>query len=295
MITFHRILDLYEIDPNNVRLVRHSNNGFPRGLSILEAFRTNKELLEGYQSFQGPNTFQDAKHIAVFSSLAGNAALFLGLWDIADCVANNEFTDRHRALIDQFSFPQEWANDSVWYDLQLNQAMQDLSERLVIDWGPGAINWVARQNKNVLEIKRPNSIGDFVSYSATKLSYFDLQKLMRDANANLTWRNALSAVNGVYLVRDKSSGKMYVGSAYGEQGIYGRWRTYANNGHGDNVLLIKLDHTNFEFSILEIAPATLSKQEVIQIENKWKDRLGTRLFEHLNSAEVTPGRIAHDD
>lgn len=281
MLTVYDILNKCEIDPVTVRLVRHGNKEIP----ILETFRTNRKRFDAYQGFQDPNRFRDTKHIAVFAPLDARAALFLGLWDVGSCKISSELTDSDLSRIDEFNFPQNWKGTTVWYDLKHNQVMSDLSERLVIDWGRGTLAWVQRSDKPVLEIRRTNSIGDFASYSEVKLSYYDLKTLMGDASSNLTWRSALSSVNGVYLIRDKSSGKLYVGSAYGEQGIYSRWRIYATSGHGGDVMLRDLDHSQFEFSILEIAPPTLSAQEVIDIENKWKDRLGTRLFGNLNSME----------
>jgi hypothetical protein len=281
VLTTYDILKKYGIAPTEVRLVRHGNKEIP----ILETFRTNRKRFEAYQGFQSPKKFGDSKHIAVFAPLDGRAALFLGLWDVVACKINGQLTDADLARIDEYGFPQDWKSDAVCYDLKHNEAMSDLSERLVIDWGLGALAWVQRSDKPVLEIRRPNSIGDFASYSEVKLSYYDLKTLMNDASSNLTWRNALSSVNGVYLIRDKSSGKLYVGSAYGEQGIYARWKIYATSGHGGDVMLRDLDHSQFEFSVLEIAPPTLSAQEVIDIENKWKDRLGTRRFGNLNSME----------
>ena len=86
----------------------------------------------------------------------------------------------------------------------------------------------------------------------------------------------LSNVNGIYLIRDKSSGKLYVGSAYGGNGIFGRWKNYASTGHGGNKEFYNLEARNFEFSILEILPSTLSAEEAIQRESRWKIKLGTR-------------------
>jgi hypothetical protein len=45
------------------------------------------------------------------------------------------------------------------------------------------------------------------------------------------------AVAGVYLVLAQTSGKQYVGSAYGPSGIWERWRKYAISGDGGNVQL----------------------------------------------------------
>jgi len=110
------------------------------------------------------------------------------------------------------------------------------------------------------------------------IHYYDLKKLSGGAKSNTTWMNALSSVNGIYLIRDKSSGKLYVGSAYGEDGIYGRWLHYAHSGDGGNKELKGLDPNQFEFSILEIIPPTSSPEEVIHRENRWKEKLGTRVF-----------------
>jgi len=37
-----------------------------------------------------------------------------------------------------------------------------------------------------------------------------------------------------------TTGKLYVGSAYGDSGVWGRWREYARSGHGGNLHLRRL-------------------------------------------------------
>jgi hypothetical protein len=93
---------------------------------------------------------------------------------------------------------------------------------------------VQKKDKPVVLIKGVNSIGDFISYDDVQLSYADLQRLIKDTDSNIAWVNALSSVNGVYLIRHIMDGKLYVGSAYGKDGILGRWRAYARSGHGGN-------------------------------------------------------------
>jgi hypothetical protein len=51
-------------------------------------------------------------------------------------------------------------------------------------------------------------------------------------------------VKGVYLIVDKKNGKMYVGSAYGDLGIWSRWSCYIGTGHGWNDELTKLIKDN---------------------------------------------------
>jgi hypothetical protein len=53
---------------------------------------------------------------------------------------------------------------------------------------------------------------------------------------------------------------------------------YAKPGHAGNKLLKALDPYEFEFSVLEISPSTMSADDVISRENRWKECLGTREF-----------------
>ncbi len=274
MISFFNILNIYGIDSAVVKLLRHSD----AEIEILDTFKNDLDRLEAYQSFQKSNKFGKANHIAIFAPSRGTTALFLGLWDVKAHKSNTEFTKKIHDSIDKYSFPSKWHDRASWYKLVRNKAIDDLSERLIIEWGAATVAWVQSRDKVVIEIKGKNSIGEFASFDEVQLTFDDLKKLKKDADSNATWVNALSSVNGVYLIKDKSTGKLYVGSAYGENGIYGRWAVYAQKGHGGNVELKVLDPINFEFSILEIAPGGLSADEVIERENRWKTRLGTREF-----------------
>lgn len=274
MITIYKILEIYELDPSMVKLVRHGNKEIP----IRETFLHNLKRLEAYQSFQKPKKFGNAKAIAVFAPYYRTTALFLGLWDIHGYTENSKFTEETLSLLKKHNLPESWYNDSAMYDLKRNNILDDLSERLVIEWGAATVAWVQSKDKEVVEIKGKKSIGGFQSFSLVDLDYIDLQNLIQFPDTNLTWVNALSSVNGVYLIKDQTSGKLYVGSAYGDQGIYGRWSAYAKNGHGGNQELTGLNPSDFKFSILEIVPPTTTAEGVIECENRWKEKLGTRQF-----------------
>ena len=95
----------------------------------------------------------------------------------------------------------------------------------------------------------------------------------------------LSAVAGVYLIVDMTAGNQYVGSAYGKNGIIGRWTRYTQDGHGGNAKLQERlsergsdNAANFSFNILQTVSTSLSRREVIARENTWKDKLGSRVF-----------------
>ncbi len=84
----------------------------------------------------------------------------------------------------------------------------------------------------------------------------------------------------VYLIVDTKTGKKYVGSAYGDNMLLGRWRNYIANGHGGNKLLKSLDFEyikeNFKYSILEIFKSSVDDEIIINRESFWKEVLLTR-------------------
>ena len=273
-LTFYDLLKTYGIAPSEVRLVRHSN----KEISALDTFLDETEKFTEYTSWQKHDKYGKSKYLAVFCPARGTTSLFLGLWEIDGHTENKYLKPKHLALLRKHGLPAVWYERSDRYNLKLTSTMIGLSQRLVIEWGKSTVSWVQSKNKDVVQIKPVNSIGDFTSYDCILLSYTDLQKLIKDTDSNVSWVNALSSVNGVYLIKHKKDGRLYVGSAYGKGGILGRWTSYAKSGHAGNKLLKELDPHQFEFSVLEISPSTMSAEDVIARENRWKECLGTREF-----------------
>lgn len=115
-------------------------------------------------------------------------------------------------------------------------------------------------------------IAEFPGYRAIDLSKEELDIIATQAIES--WKGALSSVAGVYLISDTKSGKLYVGSASGEGGIWQRWQAYSTTGHGGNVelkQLIKNEGDNrssfFRFSVLEIADLHESRESVLRRES----------------------------
>ena len=135
----------------------------------------------------------------------------------------------------------------------------------------------------MLEILEPGrKLPPFVDYLEFSLTHGELKDLFKNEGAHRDWRIPLSAVAGVYLILAQTSGDLYVGSAHGESGIWGRWRQYAISADGGNVRLRKLigidsDYPEqFRFSLLQILPKTMTREEVLQREMLFKNKLGTR-------------------
>lgn len=114
---------------------------------------------------------------------------------------------------------------------------------------------------------------EFVGYEDVDLSWTDLRRVLK----NKSWRTALENQKGVYLITDTKANKRYVGSAYGESMMLGRWEHYAENGHGGNKNLKKLveekglDYIkdNFRYSILDIYKASINDNVIIRREHWW--------------------------
>jgi hypothetical protein len=161
-----------------------------------------------------------------------------------------------------------------------------------------AFNFSRYSNEAYVEQILPTIYGveTFPGYHNLNIGFEDLNMQID----NPEWSSKLSAVNGIYLIVDKSNNKKYVGAAYGNQGFYGRWKAYLNNGYDDseeesgekfpNSQLKKIakDKTkgleyirkNFKFSILETIPSNIDNKYVIERENHWKEILNTRSKEY---------------
>lgn len=100
------------------------------------------------------------------------------------------------------------------------------------------------------------------------------------------WKASLMAVKGIYLIMDTSNGKTYVGSAYGDAGIWSRLSCYINTGHGWNDELMNtinkkgLNYAleNFKFSILEVFAFNTPDDVILGRESHWKNVMLSRKF-----------------
>lgn len=123
---------------------------------------------------------------------------------------------------------------------------------------------------------------DFPGFDKVHLSFEELETLV--AHNRVDWLTALSTIKGVYLITDTVSQKRYVGSAYGDQGIWERWKVYLRLGHGGNVDMAKLleghdlDYCrrNFRFALLEHMDQRIEDRRIIERESYWKNVLDTR-------------------
>lgn len=176
-----------------------------------------------------------------------------------------------------------------FFDLHESDLLSSLRNRLVIDWGKDAINWAKRgaraETMPVVEIADPTAV-PFPGFERVRISYGELQDVVVDSRY-AEWRTALRAVKGIYLIADSTGpGRLYVGKADGQDGIFGRWSSYAQTGHGGNVALRALTGldpkhaANFTFSILRVFAHSAVAAEIDAAETHFKESLLTRKFGH---------------
>lgn len=173
------------------------------------------------------------------------------------------------------------------YTCKLLETGKDLIGRLKISASVSRGRAFNLENLNakltVTEVlKNPYSGQVFPGYENVSIDLHSLDVIRR--NQRQDWKTALINLKGVYLLVDKQTGRKYVGSAYGDLGIWSRWENYLDTGHGGNVGLRQLlsgkdpryAHDNFKITLLETWPFKTPDNYIIQRENFWKSALLTR-------------------
>lgn len=274
MITIQELLYNRGLDKSaKIKLVRHQDKRFP---DLYDWYLNDKEKFLTYQNGQGKDVFKDVDFIVSFigeGNNKGTLSRFVGVFKINDKKTYNEPT-----TIDIFT-------DVLFnYDMEEVSGFEDLKERVIIKWN-NAISWNQwiKNEMEVTEIQPGLHYKQFVDYFDFILKFDELKEIVNNQYSD--WKKTLSITKGIYLISDTKTGKLYVGSAYGENGIWGRWTEYVkSSGHGNNKTLKELVNNesdyakNFRFSILMLLPKTITPNEAIKKETLYKNKLGTNSF-----------------
>lgn len=184
----------------------------------------------------------------------------------------------------------DWQKTEVGYKVELTNQFESLIGRLVVGFsryqglrGRAFLLENFMDSMSIAEIlENPYEGEEFPGYDNVRIDFSSLELLVQ--NQKTDWRVALENVKGIYLIVDKYNGKKYVGSAYGDSGIWSRWCTYINTGHGYNDELVMLIEKNgidyarkyFQFAILELRSMKTDDDTIINRESFWKEVLLTR-------------------
>lgn len=279
------LLSAKGIAPEGVIVLRHRSPeaNFNRVLPWLAAERP--DLYNAHQQTQAQKletAMLGAAYIASFIGHAPGKALFIGLYRIGASrpLTYKEFWDHppHIELgeLGNLGFTAEDAKARktvLWFDLPLVDFYAEWKGKLVVGWPPPERSWWRRAHRNsmpVLSVLEESTLEEAMPpWEQIDLSWAELMLL------SPRWRGALAQWRGIYLIFDKSDGKRYVGAAYGESNLLGRWQAYGRSGHGGNTLLRGRDPKYFRFTVLQRVSPDMSAEDVIALESTWKKRLHT--------------------
>lgn len=288
LFTLQQVLNLVtpEFVGANWKAVRHVDN---RELApdLHELYYVDRAALEFYQADQSRDVFGNCEGIFSFLGLPGRRALFIGAYRIvgkADSSAR-PLTVVPEALRARYEADLK-ANPNrqmFTYDLQRDPRFAPLEMSVVIDWGPGRLWHQWELDKPVVELRDPHSLGPCPDYGAFDVSLAKLAYAFEHEEANVSWRERLSSVGGIYLLTCHKTDRLYVGQAGGDSGFWGRWRSYAEQKSG-NVAIdpafasgeLQLDSTSI--AILEPIPRGATSRSLLdERETRWKARLRSRV------------------
>lgn len=277
------------LDLRDVAVVLHKTTLQPlRSLFPTLVFE-HPDLFDAYQSVhsdQATATLCKRRYMASFAPYGPTEMLFVGVYEITAAVEKPTveiYADtRFQALADSFG-----ATDTaparniarsatqIFFTAGLTDHLADLRGRLQIELPTGRAYVRLAENLDApvhaitpapITAPRPPDWDAFV-VNAT---------MMRALPQS--WQDRLRHWRGVYLITDESDGARYVGSAYGTENLLGRWRSHVAGDQGITRALRSRDPATFRFSILQLVSPTASMEEVVAVENTWKERLHTRTF-----------------
>lgn len=186
-----------------------------------------------------------------------------------------------------------FADGHQMYDLKLMDRFSHFVERLIVEYkkiqGPKqakikienieTIPVVSVLEKKYIQVNKP-----FEGYDKISLSFKELKTIIK-GNAD-NWRILLENINCVYAITDSLTGKVYIGSTYGYNGVWQRWSCYVDtNGHGGDVVLKDLIEkdtnygNNFVFTVIEcFFNRDGNASYILERETYWKQVFTTHIF-----------------
>lgn len=263
-------------DPDKIKLVKHVDHA--------SGYWKIRELVDSgafdfYQSEQGSikKVFHDCQVIISFMALENNLAELIGVYQVKGFREFNKqdlkIAPRILKITSVFS---ESGYRRIWYNLERLKEFDYLKNRLIVQWN-STRGWVQRKDLEIYELMPPVKVFPFTGYQDVFIDYKQLKHIFDNPRAHKDWKAALEANAGIYRIVDMSNGAIYIGSAYGNEGLWGRWSTYVKNGHGGNKSLKGLDVNNFRWSIIRTVSRAMAKSEVINIETMEKLKHGSRV------------------
>ncbi len=255
--------------------------------------RFNKEVLKIFTAEQGNDIYKDKKIILAFSPLSGSRALlssaFFNNGNISRMAFEKspgykEYSEYRKSIGEKTHSKAQWL-----YNLEVCSDLTELFDRVVIDWGKSAISWYQNNvDKTISEIMPDGFVMNFPGWDKVNITHQELKAIINKPDGNSDWHEFLSRHHGVYMLLDNKTGRHYIGSATGKDGLWGRWSGYARTGHNNNKYLKELVDKygesypeNFSYSLHHVFSAgSATRNEVVKnYEYLLMKKMGSRVFQ----------------
>ncbi|KAF5059969.1 hypothetical protein DSECCO2_330530 [anaerobic digester metagenome] len=274
ILYFSDVLNKVGLNPAKVKLIRHAltDKGFKA------CYDAN--MVYEYTCHQDVGFSQGYEYWITFISDSGTLCKLHSCYKVGQSIPDTpDVMPNGVPEIEAKKFQGEHA----YFKLEYVDLLKDYENRLVIDWGKSTRMW---HQKGTTEKEIVSIQGDvFPGFESLCLPYDKLKKIINNQRGYEAWYTALSSVNAIYLIADQKTGTQYVGSAYNQDGLWGRWAAYImTGGHGGNKKMVTALQENperrhdLQFSVLQILPKNMSSDAIIQTESLWKEKLLTKKF-----------------
>ena len=125
------ILKDYNIDLNKIKLIRHPQNR----ADVSEIYQAG--FIEYYQSSQSKPIFDKCEYILSFLGIENTKARYIGAWKICGKCKCAEMKSK---IPPSYPYPAHFDN-GCYYVMEPASIMEDLKNRLIIDWGLSTRKW----------------------------------------------------------------------------------------------------------------------------------------------------------
>lgn len=257
-IMLNELLGFSALDVVKIRFLQsHSEGGNP-----LELFNTKREEMRGWLLWNySKKSFKQGNVVIGFVRLGRD------MWLLFDVVKITKYLNVHHG---------------VGYEAEPLRDYSKFVGRVIVRFKNKSQNLI-RNVESVIDQCSVAQILDgefnqdvFPGYDQVHISWRQLERVIN----NDAWKTALENQKVIYLITDKETGKLYVGSASGDKMLYGRWFAYVKTGKGGNKNFKDLDFEyikkSFSYSILEIFKSTTPDEVILKREYWWQKTLCTK-------------------
>lgn len=288
-LRFNTLLAAQGFAPEEVSLVYHLTKLQPLRRLMPALAERHPDLFDAYQSvhsLQAERTLAARPYFATFVPRSETDCVFVGLYRIdrkdhlpvEEIYADPRFEEletRFGATDTTLANNLKHASGQTRFQTTRLEEMADLRGRVIVlrPGGRAYVRLASNLDPEISELlPEPVFNSPCPEWRDVLLTAREIRELPS------SWASRLAEWRGIYCIVDESDGSRYVGSAYGEANLLGRWRAHVAREVGVTVELQRRDVLNFRFSILERVSPDMPSEDVIRLERTWMNRLDTCRF-----------------